>query len=75
VTRRKLRPAQPKPRAGEPVKLLPRVKFTPLDPGEPLMPTRAAVIPPGKFRDIPGQMTLDQMGAIELPEDDNEPHS
>lgn len=60
--------SQPKAVApGQPLKLYPPEKIKPLDPGKPLAPYRA---PPLKAfdRDMPGQLTLDDMGAIELPE-------
>lgn len=50
-------------------RLRPVERFRPLNPDKPLAPTR---VPPLKAfdPDMPGQLTLDDMGAIELPEED-----
>ena len=47
--------------------LKPPVKIRPLDPDKPLMPTRSPALK-AFDKNMPGQLTLDQMGAIELPE-------
>ena len=57
---------------GQPYKLYPVEKIKPLDPDKPLMPTRLTEPGHAKFKDIPGQLTLDDMGAIELPGEEAE---
>ena len=59
--------SQPKAvKPGEPLKLYPVEKIKPPDPDKPLCPTRVPPLKPFD-RDMPGQLTLDDMGAIELP--------
>ena len=64
--------SQPKPaKPGQPLKLYPPERIRPLDPDKPLAPTK---VPPLKAfdRDMPGQLTLDGMGTIELPAPERE---
>lgn len=64
MTRKRSQPKAVEP--GQPLKLYPPERIRPLDPDKPLAPYR---IPPLKpfDRDMPGQLTLDDRGAIELP--------
>jgi hypothetical protein len=50
------------------LKALPKIE--PLPEGKPLAPYHVAAPPPGKFTAIPGQLTLEDMGAIELPDEE-----
>ena len=59
-------PTSPVGRPGNRLKSPEKIK--PLDPDKPLMPTSLREPGHAKFRDTPGQLTLDDMGAIELPE-------
>lgn len=61
--------AEPKQREGKPRQLYPLEVFKPLNPDKPLAPTR---VPPLKAFDqnMPGHLALDDMGMIELPDED-----
>jgi hypothetical protein len=66
---RRLRRSQPKPaKEGEPLKLYPREVFKPLDPDKPLAPYRVPPLKPFD-RHMPGQLTLEDVGVIRVPED------
>ena len=53
----------------EPNKLRPAQKIRPLDPDKPLAPYRVPALK--QFdRDMPGQLTLEDMGVIETGDDD-----
>jgi hypothetical protein len=41
----------------------------PLPAGKQLAPYHVPALAPGKFRDIPGELTLEDMGCIEVPDD------
>jgi hypothetical protein len=56
-------------------KLKPHSPIKPLDPDKPLMPTRISEPGHAKFRDMPGQLTLEDMGAIEVPDESSPPKS
>ena len=43
-------------------------KIKPLDPGKPLAPYHVPAPPAAKFKDIPGQLSLEDMGVIETGE-------
>ena len=61
--------AEPKQREGRARQLYPLEVFKPLDPDKPLAPYRPAKLK-AFDKDMPGQLTLDDMGAIELPEEE-----
>ena len=64
--------SQPKPaKPGQPLKLYPPEHIKPLDPGKPLAPYSVPRLR-AFDRDMPGQLTLDDMGAIELPAPERE---
>jgi hypothetical protein len=52
----------------KPNRLKPLPKIKPLPEGKKLAPCHVPDPPASKFTDIPGQLTLEDMGAIELPE-------
>jgi hypothetical protein len=52
----------------KPNRLKPLPKFKPLPAGKPLAPHCVPDPPAGKFAGIPGQLTLEDMNVIELPE-------
>ena len=55
--------------------LKPYRPIKPLGPDKKLMPTSTRDPGHAKFKDMPGQLTLDDMGAIGLPEESSPPKS
>jgi hypothetical protein len=47
-------------------------KIEPLPAGKPLAPYHVPALPPGKFTDVSGQLTLEDMSCIEVNESDDQ---
>jgi hypothetical protein len=52
-------------------RLSPVEKFKPLDPSKPLAPYHLAAPGHAKFKDIPGRLTLEDMGMISSNEEED----